>query len=208
MKIAIIANGEITNYAATRQKLADVSYLIACDGGLRHLPLLEISPHCLIGDFDSAPPALLAQYQAQGIPTIPFPPEKDETDLALAVAHALKKHPSSIIMMGAMGGRFDHALANVHVLAQTGETPAEIWSETTSIHLIRKKLILPRENYSTLTLLPLTSEATGIIIKGLRYPLNNETLQAGEVRGVSNEFSANSAEISLTSGMLLAIRAV
>ncbi|MCL2189191.1 MAG: thiamine diphosphokinase [Defluviitaleaceae bacterium] len=206
MKIAIIANGEISNHAVTRQKLADADYLIACDGGLRHFPLLGIMPHCLIGDFDSAPRALREKYTAQGIPLVRFPAEKDETDLALAVAHALTLSPTYIYIVAALGGRFDHALANVHVLAQAGEIPAEIWDETTSIQLIRKQRILPCENYRTLTLLPLTSEVTGIITKGLRYPLNNETLHAGEVRGVSNEFSAEEAEISIKSGMLLAIR--
>jgi len=209
MKAAIIANGVIADYAATRRKLRDADYLIACDGGLRHFPLLGLSPHCLIGDFDSAPAPLLAEYQSRGIPVIPFPPEKDETDLALAVAHALSAHPESITILGALGGRMDHTLANFHVLAQTGNVPTEIWDENTRIQLLRPGAAVPlhREGYATLSLIPLTSQVAGITTQGLKYPLHNETLRAGETRGVSNVFATQTAAVCIQSGLLLAIMA-
>jgi thiamine pyrophosphokinase len=205
MKIAIIANGVINDYTVTRQKLAGTDFFIACDGGLRHFPLLGIVPDCMIGDFDSAPADLLADYQKQGVTAIPFPPEKDYTDLALAVAHALTFAPTSIIIVGALGGRIDHMLANIHVLALTGNVPAEIWDETTKVLLIKDKIALSQIIYSTVSLIPLTSEVTGITTRGLKYPLKNETLRAGETRGVSNEFTADTVEISIKNGMLLAI---
>jgi thiamine pyrophosphokinase len=205
MKTVIVANGEINDYAAARAKLAEAEYLIACDGGLRHFPPLGLTPHCLIGDFDSAPAGLLADYKARGIPVISYPPEKDETDLALALAHALTLAPASVVFIGALGGRVDHMLANLHVLVQAGDVPAEIWDETVCIRLIKDKITLDASGKTTLSLIPLTLEVTGITTRGLKYPLNNETLHAGEVRGVSNVFTAQTAEISIKSGFLLAI---
>jgi thiamine pyrophosphokinase len=206
MRCAIVANGEIKDYTAAREKLKDADYIIACDGGLRHFPLLKITPNCLIGDFDSAPLDLLAAYQAQDIPCIPFPAEKDETDLALAVAHVCIYSPASIIIMGALGKRIDHTLGNVHVLAQASGIPAEIWDESTSISLISSKAVFSKQDYTVISLIPLTSEVTGITTHGLRYPLHGETLRIGEVRGISNEFTAEIAEITIASGLLLAIR--
>ncbi|MCL2604588.1 MAG: thiamine diphosphokinase [Defluviitaleaceae bacterium] len=230
MHITIIANGTIENYAATRKRIIGSDYFIACDGGLRHFPLLGFTPDCIIGDFDSAPPELLADYRTRGVPVVSFPSEKDETDLELAVAHAIALSPGgegfggctplkaksvvataeplapcSIVIVGALGGRIDHALANLHVLAQCGNIPAEIWDESTSIRLIKNHIKLFKNNYNTLSLIPLTSDVTGITTKGLYYPLQNGTLRAGETRGVSNQFTNETAEISVKNGLLLAV---
>ncbi|MCL2500104.1 MAG: thiamine diphosphokinase [Defluviitaleaceae bacterium] len=243
MHIVIIANGTIENYLVARERIIGSDYFIACDGGLRHFPLLGLTPDCIIGDFDSAPPDLLADYRARGVPVVSYPSEKDETDLELAVAHAvalspggeefggctpsgrMQRHssaksvvataepfaPCSIVILGALGGRIDHALANLHVLAQTGSVSAEIWDESTSIRLIKDEVILSRRcltgglRYATLSLIPLTTEVTGITTRGLAYPLTDGTLRAGETCGVSNEFTADIAEISIKSGLLLAV---
>ena len=205
LNIAICANGLINDYTTTREKLQDANYLIACDGGLRHFPLLGLSPDCLIGDFDSAPSHLLGQYRTAGIPILPFPPEKDETDLALAVAHACSLNPAMILILGALGGRLDHALGNIHVLAQTGDIPTFLWDESTQIQLIRNNANITKSQYNTISLIPLTSMVTGITTRGLRYPLYNEALKAGEVRGISNTFLTDIAHITIKSGLLITI---
>jgi thiamine pyrophosphokinase len=207
MKIAIIANGEIKNYAETKAALSDADYIIACDGGLFHAQKMRIFPHIIIGDLDSAPQDFLADCKNRKIPCEIHPAEKDDTDLALAMHHAIQKGASYILIVGALGGRVDHAIANFHVLVQAGEIPAEIWDETTSVRLVQKNLRIAKENYQTVTLLPLSTEVTGIKTHGLAYPLNGETLQMGTSRGVSNLFSASHAEISVQSGTLLVIRA-
>ncbi|MCL2364685.1 MAG: thiamine diphosphokinase [Defluviitaleaceae bacterium] len=216
MNLAIIANGEIRDYPATRARLADADFLIACDGGTRHFALLGLTPNVLLGDFDSADADLIAAYKAQGIPAHAFPPEKDDTDLALAAAFAQALSPASIVIVGALGGRFDHALANLHVLGnlttQNGDISVEIWDETTSIMLAHPYscceifLPFPRADYQTLSLYPLGTRVTGITTRGLVYPLENETLRMGETRGTSNEFTADIAEISVESGLLLVVR--
>jgi len=203
--IAIVANGEINDYPAAAAKLSAAGTIIACDGGLRHCPPLGIIPDYILGDFDSAPPKLLEQYRRAGVPALSFPSEKDETDLELAVAHALALDADTIILIGASGGRADHQLANIHVLAQSGNIPMEMWDERTSIRLVRDKIILPREEYKTVSLIPLTTEVTGITTQGLKYALNNEVLRIGQTRGVSNEFAADIADVVVGDGMLLVV---
>jgi len=206
MHIAIIANGEINDYAATKKKLQSAAYIIACDGGLRHAEAMDIWPNVIIGDLDSALPDYLAACKKKGIPIHTYPTEKDDTDLALAFAHALEQSPSSIIVVGALGGRADHLIANFHVLDMAKGIPAEIWDENTSVQLVRDRLCLPKEGYQTISLIPLSTEVTGITTQGLAYPLCGETLRLGVVRGVSNWFCANEAVVAVESGVLLAIR--
>ncbi|MCL2577038.1 MAG: thiamine diphosphokinase [Defluviitaleaceae bacterium] len=208
MRTAIIANGEINDYTATKNALQNAEYIIACDGGLRHAEKMHILPDVIIGDMDSAPSEYLFVCKQRDIPVCTYPAEKDETDLALAMEHALSKAASSVIIFGALGGRVDHTIANFHVLVMANDIPAEIWDEKTSVQLVRKKICIAKENYQTVTLLPLSTEVTGIKTRGLVYPLNGETLKMGVVRGVSNCFSAHEAEILIESGVLLVMRSV
>ena len=205
MKIIIFANGEINDYAAMKPATANADIIIACDGGFRHAAAMGVVPDVIIGDLDSAPPELLEEALAKGIAINPYPAEKDETDLELCITYANEKGAKEIKILGATGGRIDHALANLHMLA-LANCLAEILDEKTSVHLIKTSLTIPRDNYKTISLIPLTTEASGITTRGLAYPLNNETLYAGKSRGVSNVFNADEATISVTNGLLLAIR--
>jgi thiamine pyrophosphokinase len=202
--LVIVANGEISDYAATREKIAHADYFIACDGGLRHFEQLNAQPNCVIGDFDSIDPSDLLKIN---VIKIPFPAKKDDTDLALAIAHACTLQPASIIIIGALGGRIDHALGNIHALTGANNVPAEIWAEHTSIRLVQpsRPAIIPRGDYATLSLIPLGGSASGITTRGLSFPLTNEALHPGHTRGISNTFNHDTAEISLTNGTLIII---
>lgn len=214
--VALIANGDITCYSAAKERLAGTDYFIAVDGGLRHFRNLEVIPNVMLGDFDSAYPHVVERYNEQGVLTLPFPEEKDATDLALAAAYTLTMNPASIIILGALGGRLDHTLANLHVLGhintQNGDIQAEIWDRDTVVNLVHPYscceifFSFPRKAYKNLSLYPLGNRATGVTTRGLKYPLTNETLHAGETRGTSNIFDADTAEISVESGLLLVIR--
>lgn len=232
MDIAIIANGDIHCYPSAKKTLANAQYIIACDGGLRHLQAMQLFPNHIVGDLDSAPKAYLEDCKAKGIPINQYPTAKDDTDLALAMDYALTLRPTSIKILGALGGRFDHALGNLHVLAMAKGTPAEIWSETTSVTLIeqnarsallfpkshretpeqfpgtQKKALIPQGSYRTISLIPLTTVVKGITTTGLLYPLTNEALHMGFPRGISNEFTAPVAEITVGDGVLVVVCSV
>lgn len=206
MTTIIIANGTISDYAATKQAISKIkSYVIACDGGLCHAHAMEIVPNVVIGDMDSAPSEILEEAERQGAKILRYPIMKDETDLELAISHALENDAYPIKIYGALGGRIDHCLSNLHLLTIRPQA-IEILDEKTSIKLISQSLTLQKENYDTLSLIPLTTAVTGITTQGLFYPLKNETLETGTSRGTSNYFTDGTATITIETGLLLAIR--
>jgi len=210
-KTIILANGYISDYNYIKSLLSDAPddrYMIACDGGLRHCHMLGICPNCIVGDLDSAPPELLANYKH--VPLIKFPPEKDFSDLELAISHAIEIGACSIEILGALGGRIDHQLANIHVVAAS-PVPAVLRDENTFVKIIKSEFeptIFYKNDGNILTLLPLTSTAEGIVTEGLKYPLKDESLPVGYARGLSNVITDDHAIVSLKSGILVAMQIV
>jgi thiamine pyrophosphokinase len=92
--------------------------VIAADDGAHHARAWGWPVHLLVGDLDSLPADEAAALQAEGIPVVTAPRAKDETDLELAMAHALGDGARDIIICAALGGRPDHLLANVLLLAR------------------------------------------------------------------------------------------
>ena len=206
MKVVIVANGEIRDYDFAKLILADCDYILACDGGLRHCYKLDVMPDYLVGDLDSAPSDVLDQYQ--DVPVMRFSSEKDQTDLELALALAYDKGADSLMILGGLGGRFDHQLANAHILAQAIELgiKAELCDEYTIVRLIDNSCRLHKKDGILVTLIPLTTTVKGIVTEGLQYPLKDESLSIGFARGVSNQIIDEMAAVSIKSGLLFVIQ--
>ena len=84
-RAVIFANGALDDPAAAAALLRADDWLIAADGGLRHLRAIDHAPHVLIGDLDSVSAEEVAWAEAQGTRVLRYPPEKDDTDLELAL---------------------------------------------------------------------------------------------------------------------------
>ena len=207
-KAAILANGEIKDYGFTKQILADCDYIIACDGGLRHCDRMKVRPDYIVGDLDSASEDILGRYF--DVPVLQFPAEKDQTDLEIALEHVCGLNAESIVILGGFGGRFDHQLANVHVMMQAVKYGAsvEMRDEDVKVLAVDKYCRMHRAEGETVTLLPLTETVSGIVTKGLKYPLQNESLSVGFARGVSNRIEGEWAEVWMGDGVLLVIQTV
>ncbi|NMA95662.1 MAG: thiamine diphosphokinase, partial [Clostridiales bacterium] len=111
MKIAIFSNGRVKDYAYIKSLIGDVDYIICADGGVRHCSEMGLVPNFIIGDMDSAPAELIAGYKKAGIDIEIVPTEKDDTDTQLAVDKAIEMWPEEIILVGALGDRWDHSYA-------------------------------------------------------------------------------------------------
>ena len=131
--------------------------LIAADGGA--LPLLRagIVPHVAIGDMDSIGAAGLAELEAHGIVPQRFPREKDETDLELALLYAAAAGATTIDILGALGGRWDHTLANVALLAlaELRERHVRLLADGQTLFLVRDAAVLEGQAGDTVSLLPI-----------------------------------------------------
>lgn len=208
MRAVIAVNGVIDDYSAITSLLRPDDYLIGADGGTTHLLAVGRHPHAVVGDLDSLPSAVVSDLMAQGIPIERHRPDKDQTDLELAIERAIADGAEEVILVGALGGRLDQTLANLLILAQRSwSAPVRLVEGTQVAEVLRGPDTV--KVYGTsgdiVSLIPLSAEVTGITYSGLRYPLENATLHFGSTRGVSNELSGTTATISIDEGMALII---
>jgi thiamine pyrophosphokinase len=121
--VNIVSGGRLGDQSFFQEKITRMEncLFICCDGGVRHFQYLGIKPDVIIGDMDSIDPALQASYSKQGVKIIKYPVNKDFTDTELALNYALNLKPEAIFIWGALGGRIDHALANVFLLCKGQE---------------------------------------------------------------------------------------
>ena len=85
MAAIVVANGVLPDLVLFGPLLDAADMIVAANGGARALMHAGRRPTAILGDLDSLPPDLLATWRAGGGETLVFPPEKDETDLELAL---------------------------------------------------------------------------------------------------------------------------
>ena len=197
----IFAAAPETDYSYIRAFLGEhPDALIACaDGGLRHARALGLHPDFMISDCDSMP-------ETEGDEVIRLKPEKDDTDTGHAIRHALDQGYRTLILVCALGGRLDHTLANIQNAASAAAEGANvtILDEREEItFLTGGTLRLPRRKGWGLSVFSLTDRCTGVCLRGVKYRLEDAVLTNRVPLGVSNEFAAPEAEISLTQGILM-----
>ena len=174
-------------------------FVIAADGGLRHLEKCGIVPNAVLGDFDSL------GYTPEGADV--FPVEKDDTDAMLAARKGLELGYREFLFYGGLDGpRLDHTVANFQTLQFLADHGAKGY-------LIGRDYIITVVKNGALSFAPgaegiisvfcLGADAAGVTLKGLYYPLDRGRLTAGFPLGVSNHFTGEAAEISVESGSLL-----
>ena len=177
--------------------------IICADGGYEKLKEIGLSPDLIIGDMDS-----LSCPLPEHIPFYPLPAEKDDTDTLAALKKAVELGFRDIILVGGLGGRLDHTLANLHCLSYSlfAGVRMEIRDGQNRAFMFGPSEIrIPRDRDSYLSLFSYTEACRGVTTKGLYYPLAGATLTHSYPLGVSNRFTEEEAIISFTSGKLLVI---
>ncbi len=176
-------------------------YIIAADGGLAHTQALQLTPHCILGDFDSL------GYVPAG--STVFPVEKDDTDAMLAVRRGLALGYKDFFLYGSMDGpRLDHTLANfqtLQYLADRGAGGYLIGKQYLATVVKNGAISFPAEAKGIVSVFCLGPDAQGVTLRGLQYPLENSRLSAGFPLGVSNHFIGQKAEISVENGSILVL---
>jgi len=183
-------------------------FLVAVDGGLRHLKRLGLRPQLLIGDLDSVDASELAEIMDAGIEVQRFPPAKDQTDLELALEYARKAGYAQIVIAYPFGDRVDHTLGNLSLLARPdlAEKTLSLEDGQVEARLFNTSASLPTQAGDLVSLIAWGEPVEEIITTGLEYPLNHETLVPWQTRGISNVALADSIELDFKSGRLLVIR--
>ena len=203
----IVAAGEIHNYGSAISFLRKGDYFIFCDGGLSHAESLGIKPNLIVGDFDSCDSDVLSKYEEQ-CEIIKLPREKDDTDTLYAVKLAVERGYNDFLILGAMGGRFDHALGNISILLYLEGLgkKAVLIDDYSVMQIAGSKPLLIEDNCSYFSVLTVAGDVSGVTIKNAKYPLENASLSADFQLGISNEvLPGKVAEVSVEHGRVLVV---
>ena len=196
----VITGGPVPRNLGT---LPAADMAIAADMGFDNARDLGIHVDLLVGDLDSASPG--AVHQAQAVERHPV--DKDETDLELALAAALNAGMESVTVIGTIGGRVDHALGNLLVVA------ADRWADL-RIHLridgtrawvVRDRVEVHGTVDDLVSLLAVGGQATGVTTTGLAWPLSNGVLEPGAGLGLSNRLAGPTATVEVGTGVVIVL---
>jgi thiamine pyrophosphokinase len=182
---------------------------VAANGGTRHAQALGRRPDAVVGDLDSADRAWIEPLGAEGVAVVVHPAAKDYTDLDAAVAYAIEQGADEVVLVGALGDRWDHALANLLLPAQLdlGAVRVSLLDGDQEMVWVRPgpPLEVPGAVGDLVSLLPLLGDAHGVTLHGMAYPLAGETLPMGTTRGISNVIVSAPATVEVAEGLLLAV---
>lgn len=203
MKAVIVANGLLKQ----RISLLPGDLLIAADGGTHHCLEQGLIPSIVIGDLDSLDPDDIENLKNSGTKIIEYPSRKDFTDLELALQFALELEIEEILVLAALGARWDQTIANILLPASLGNKKVRLMDGNQEFFFLNGpgKLDIYGHCGDTFSVIPLAGDACGITTKNLEYPLKDEVLHFGSTRGISNVMLSEHASITLTKGILLCI---
>jgi len=207
LRYLIVASGEIKDDAFARKIISEHRLIICADGGAEHLYRLNTIPQAIIGDLDSLTPEIRMFFQAQGVEVVEFPTHKDFTDTELAIEHAIALGATEISILGGLGGRMDHALANITLLGSLAKrgVQAELIDEATLITAVISESVLRSHPGTLFSIIPISATLENVTLEGAEYPLEGATMTMGSSLGVSNKFKNNEVKVSLSSGIALLI---
>lgn len=209
-RCVLIGGAPIRDYAHIRKQLSADDVFLFCDGGIRHNRHLGVNVQILVGDFDSSNIGDRRRYCNAHTEIIRLPREKEDTDLFYAAKFALKRGFRHFLILGAVGGRMDHSLANLGVLEylKMKDADARILDDHSDIRIItEKERTYLTDRYKYFSLLACFGNASGIFIKNAKYPLSDASLTSAIPYAVSNETKKGKiTEIRIRQGKLLLIR--
>lgn len=193
--------------------------VVAADSGLHGALDAGVAVGHVVGDLDSVDPARLDAAVDRGATVHRHHPDKDATDLELAVDLALDllapavaagAPAPAIHVIGGGGGRLDHLVGDIQLLSSSR---LAVCTVTARFGPARLTVVRPNDAgafegaaRTHVSLLPVHGDATGVTTSGLRWPLVDGHLVAGTTRALSNELCGGPATVSVRSGTLAVLR--
>ena len=204
MKRCVVVGGApIEDYGFLRKVFKEGDYIIACDSGLRHLEALGVTPHLIVGDFDSHPDPHLP------VETIVLPREKDDTDTVYGVKEGLRRGFDDFLLLGMVGARLDHTLGNVSILLMlhTLGKRGRLLDDHSEMEIVGREPVEIGDSYPYFSLLNISGTAKGITIENAKYPLQGAEITCEYQYGVSNQvLPGQTARVWVEDGRLLLVK--
>ena len=200
---AILLGGEVTPTGRLRRQLKGCR-TIAADGGIRHADPLKLKPELWVGDFDSAEMDHHDRYP--DVPRETFSPDKDASDGEIATEAALRRGAGFLWLVGAFGGRADHATAHMlGALALAGRgVGAILTSGAEEAVPLGPEVHRPGWPAGTGFSVLAFTKLRGLTLKGAKWPLDAVDVAMGSTRTLSN-VAADGLAASVASGRALLI---
>ncbi|WP_260631411.1 thiamine diphosphokinase [Neobacillus niacini] len=210
--INILAGGPVELLPNLNEYKQENEVWVGVDRGVFTLINMNITPQIAFGDFDSVTKQELMIIEENVENMKIYKPEKNETDMELALNWAIEQRPDLIRVFGASGGRLDHFLANVQLLVKP-----LMEDNNVKIFLIDKQNIISlkgpgsykikmRSDKKYISFVPLTLSVKGLTLEGFKYPLKNRHISIGSTLCISNELVSDNGTFSFSEGILLVIR--
>ena len=205
MNIAILSGGRTEGNDFHKNVLRSSDIIICADGGANNAEILGIRPDYIIGDMDSVKPEILEKFEKDSVKII-RDGNQDKTDTELAIELAISLNPKKITLLGCIGSRFDHTIANVLSLDKISEgIDAAIADDKNEIRLLKGGVlnIFGTKN-DIISVIPLT-EVKELNYEGLKWAVNRRDFGFGWF-GISNRMTGNEAKVSVEKGKILVIK--
>lgn len=212
MNINILAGGPIELLPNVESYQTDKDIWVGVDKGVFTLLSKGIKPTIAFGDFDSVTVEEMIVIEQSVSKLNRFMPEKDETDMELAMEWAIEQKPAIIRIFGATGGRIDHFIANIQLLMKPLQMDQQMQVEIldkNNIVFLRmpgKYSVKKKPGYQYISFLPITMEVCGITLEGFKYPLVDQSLPLGSTLCISNELIHDCGHFSFSKGILMVVR--
>jgi thiamine pyrophosphokinase len=202
-RIIIFANGDLPGLEKARALLRDDDFIIAADGGTRHALALGRTPNVIVGDLDSLPANFeISKFDNE---VVLYPKDKNETDLELAIQHALSLNPEQVLILAALGGRLDQTLGNIALISNPQPLTIRLDDGIEEVFFCRDKCEINGAAGDLVSLIPWQGEVMGVRTTDLKWPLRDEVLYPHKTRGISNEMLGDTAAVQISSGSLLVV---
>jgi thiamine pyrophosphokinase len=201
MKALLFCGGPFPHKESMRAYVEGFDLVIAVDSGYKHALALGVSPHVLLGDFDSLDPVDLEVARGKGVLIKTYSKHKDLTDTHIALLYALEEGCREIRLLGALGHRMDHTLSNMSLLKWLYDQGAkgELVDAYNEIFYMEDSMVISNRKGQTLSVVPI-SDLVGLTIEGVKYPLDNRLVPFSSSLCISNEITGNLARINIKQG--------
>lgn len=188
---AVVLNGEKYN------GLIEGDIVVGVDGGADKTDIM----HIFIGDKDSVKKDV-SQYEQ-----ILLNVDKNETDGEVAVKYLLHNGYKKINFYGVNGGRLDHILANLGIMAQCvlGGGIATAYCNNCDIYMTDSTLNIDVQKNSIVSLSPFSDKVHIISLEGVKWQLNNEYIYKKLSKTISNVAIEEQIRLSVDFGLVMVI---
>ena len=204
-KVAIlICAGEMPSPTFLGDVLKTLCYtkLYCADGGAKYLYQSEFVPDVIIGDLDSLDKEIQDYFRVKDVSFLAFPPEKNFSDTELAIRTLVEENETDIILLGAMGGRMDHHLANLFLLDYFAKKGVRLYlldEHNYITYLLEGEYKIKKEN-GYLSFFTSSQMGMCLSLSGVKYPLKNREVHFGSSLCLSNEFIEDVAKVEVVKG--------